>query len=365
MTRRTAVSLLAASMARAANRLPANRNVKWALGTNLWNSFPRVPFTDILDVMKDTGFIGARLTQFPQILKTYDITMDQMRKEVDRRGLSVITISFNGPAHDPARQADVLASARKAIEYLKNFGASRLVVFSPSRSQGSGEGAFKAMCECYNRLGEMAGEMGFRAGLHNHMGQMVQDSAELDRCMAMTDPKLFWLSPDTAHMHLAGIDVPAALEKYKHRLMMADYKDARQTGPKLTDNIFDLGDGEIDFPALPPRPQVGEFSILAVRRPGRGAQGTARQLRALRRIRGEPPGTRVCVSGRGAPFSELWQPTPGRRTTAFSIPTCTCGSTIPHFPSPRRRILRNATPRRRCCSTSCGPTGYPKPCSSR
>src|SRR5580658_8255698 len=135
MTRRTAVTLLAATLARSAGRLPANRNVKWALGTNLWNFFPRVPFTDILDVMKDTGFIGARLTQFPQILTTYNITMDQMRKEVEKRGLSVITISFNGAAQDPARQAEVLANAKKAMEYLKNFGAERLVVFSPSRAQ--------------------------------------------------------------------------------------------------------------------------------------------------------------------------------------------------------------------------------------
>ena len=59
--------LLAAGLGRAAGRIPANRNVKWGLGSNLWNYFPRVPFTDILDVMKDTGFIGLRLTQFPQL----------------------------------------------------------------------------------------------------------------------------------------------------------------------------------------------------------------------------------------------------------------------------------------------------------
>jgi hypothetical protein len=49
MTRRTAVTILASSPAHAANRLPANKNVKWALGSNLWNYFPRVPFTDILE----------------------------------------------------------------------------------------------------------------------------------------------------------------------------------------------------------------------------------------------------------------------------------------------------------------------------
>jgi sugar phosphate isomerase/epimerase len=252
MTRRTAVALFAGSLIRAAGRLPVNKNVKWALGSNLWNYFPRVPFTDILDVMKDTGFIGIRVTQFPQILNTYNITVDQMQKEVAKRDLHVITISFNGPTQDPARRTEVLANARKAMDFLKIFGADRLVVFSPSRAAGSGEAAFKAMCEGFNQIGEAAGEMGFRAGLHNHMGQMVQDGEELDRSMAMTDPKLFSLSPDTAHLHMAGIDVPRALEKHKNRLMLADYKDARRVAGHTTfdrNDIFDLGDGEIDFPA--------------------------------------------------------------------------------------------------------------------
>jgi sugar phosphate isomerase/epimerase len=251
MTRRATLAALTAfalPLARAAAKLPANRNVRWALGSNLWNYFPRVPFTDILDVMRDTGFIGIRVTQFPQILTTYKITQAEMEREVTKRGLHVITISFNGPAHDPARRAEVLANAKTAMGFLKGFGADMLVVFSPNRTQALGDAAFRTACECYNELGALAKDMGFRAGLHNHMGQMVQDAAELDRCMAMTDPKLFWLSPDTAHLYLAGIDVVKTLDKYRDRLMMADYKDARHVSDKLQDNIFDLGDGEIDFP---------------------------------------------------------------------------------------------------------------------
>ena len=253
MTRRETLALLAATLARAATRLPANRNVKWGLGSNLWNSFPRVPFTDILDVMKDTGFIGLRLTQFPQILETYNITAAQMEKEASKRGCRIVTISFNGPAHDPASRSEVIAKARIAMSFLKEFGAHHLVVFSPNRSNGAREGAFKAMCECFNEIGRAAGEMGFKAGLHNHMGQIVQTPGEVDRCMAMTDPKLFHFSPDTAHLHLAGCDVVKTLEKHKHRLMLADYKDARRQANAKPDafdrdTIFDLGDGEIDFP---------------------------------------------------------------------------------------------------------------------
>jgi sugar phosphate isomerase/epimerase len=250
MTRREALALLSATLARAAGSLPANRNVKWALGSNLWNYFPPVPFTDILDVMKDTGFIGVRVTQFPQILKKYDITTEQLRKEVDKRGLRVITISFNGPAHDAAQRPKMFADARTAMKFLKNFDANLLVVFSPNRSNLS-EAGFVTMCETYNHVGEIAGEMGFRAGLHNHLDQMVQNQDEVDRCMELTDPKKFWFSPDTAHLYLAGCDAAANLQKYKSRLMMMDYKDAKRepANVKFTEKIYDLGDGDIDFPA--------------------------------------------------------------------------------------------------------------------
>ena len=253
MTRRTAIGLMAAAFARAAGRLPVNKNVKWGLGSNLWNYFPRVPFTDILDLMKDTGFTGLRVTQFPQILQTYNITAAQMGQEAAKRGCHIVTISFSPPSHDAARRAEVIASAKTAMTFLKEFGAKHLVVFSPNRNNGKAPDAFKAMCDCFNEIGAAAGEMGFRAGLHNHMGQIVQTPEEVDRCMAMTDPKVFWFSPDTAHLHLAGCDTVATLEKHKARLMMADYKDAKRlkdTKPDTFDreSIFDLGDGEIDFP---------------------------------------------------------------------------------------------------------------------
>src|SRR5690242_6694609 len=178
MTRRESIALLAAALARAASRLPANRNVKWGLGSNLWKYFPTVPFTDILDVMKDTGFIGLRLTQFPKILKTYDITAEQMRKEADKRGCQIVTISFNGPTHDPARRGEVITSAKTAMNFLKELGANHLVVFPPNRKNGTDAATFKAMCETFNEIGRTAREMGFYAGLHNHIGEIVQNPDE-------------------------------------------------------------------------------------------------------------------------------------------------------------------------------------------
>src|SRR5258708_8412139 len=124
MTRRevlVALNVLAGTIGRAAERLPANKNVKWGLGSNLWNSFKGSKFTDILDVMRDTGFIGLRLTQFPRILETYSITTEQMDKEVSKRGLHVVTISFNRPAQDPPKRKELLHTANLAMTFLTNF----------------------------------------------------------------------------------------------------------------------------------------------------------------------------------------------------------------------------------------------------
>ena len=72
--RRAFLASLAATLASAAKSLPANRNIKWAVSAGLWSHYPVSPFTDILDVMRDTGFIGVRLTGYPGILKTYNLT---------------------------------------------------------------------------------------------------------------------------------------------------------------------------------------------------------------------------------------------------------------------------------------------------
>jgi sugar phosphate isomerase/epimerase len=264
------ISVLATRLARADGGMPANRNIKWALSEALWRYYPPAPFTDMLEVMRETGFIGVRLAGFPRILSDYQMTAAQMQSEVSKRQLYVITISWNGALHDPAQRQAVLESARNAMKFLADFGANHLVVFSPNRSLPATQtpAAFRELCDRCNQIGELAGEMGFTAGLHNHMGQMVQNRDEVDRFMAMTDPKLFGLSPDTCHLNLAGCDVVGTLERYKNRIRLLDYKDSKWTDPdkdwvqpngqvfpkdsqqaRFFLSSYDLGDGQVDFPA--------------------------------------------------------------------------------------------------------------------
>ncbi len=257
-------------MAAAAGRLPANKNIKWAVSLGLWNYFPKGPLTDIFDVMRDTGFIGMRITSFPSFLQRYPMTVPQIRREAEKRGVHIVTISFGGPTHIADQQKKVIADAKEAMTFLKQFDARHLVVFPPGRLK-AGEDvktAFKTMCDTFNKIGEAAGEMGFRAGVHNHLDEMVEGPEEVHQCMAMTDPKLFAFFPDTAHLHLGGSNVPEMFRRYKDRIEFMDYKDARWTTPsqdwrhatgtvlpkdsknaKFHSSIYDLGDGDIDFTA--------------------------------------------------------------------------------------------------------------------
>jgi sugar phosphate isomerase/epimerase len=249
--------------------VPKNLNVKWALSLALWRYFTHGPFTDILDMMKETGFIGIRLTSYPDFMRQYGLTQAQLQDELAQRGLHAVSISWNGPLNDPTQRKEVLASARTAMKFLAELGASHLVVFTPGRNRPGADTAagFQELCDRCNQIGELAGEMGFTAGVHNHMGQMVQTREEIDRFMAAVDPKLFGFSPDTAHLNLAGCDVVATLERYKERIHFLDYKDSRWTTPtadvvqpigrvlakdsseaRFFSSIYDLGDGQVDFP---------------------------------------------------------------------------------------------------------------------
>ena len=192
--------------------------------------------------------------------------------------------------------------------------------------------------------------MGFRAGLHNHMGQIVQTPEEVDRCMAMTDPKLFSFSPDTAHLYLAGCDVVKTLEKHKSRLMLAGLQRRERMAsdkPMLRPNIFDLGDGEIDFPGCHRVLKSIGFKGWLIRRSRYRAPGPARQLRALRRIRRGQAGVRSMSEVHAAHAAgRRGGQRPGRRTTRIIDPHVHVWKHDPEFPFAEGAHVpeRDATP---------------------
>jgi inosose dehydratase len=254
----------------------AGPNIKWAVSMFLWTSTQwgdraPVPFTDMLDVIKDVGFDGFRFVGWPEALEKYDLSMSFLDKELSKRGLRVATLSFHGDAHDPAQHAGIDKSAHGACEFLKHFGATELVVFSPKRpNKVLVREYLRIACEYYNHLGDLCAAYGIKAGLHNHsQGQLVESQDEVELMLKLTDPKRFHWAPDTVHLYMGGCNIPELFDKYTDRLICMDFIDARyefaredlhppngriekagsQNATFMLSNK-DLGDGEIDFPHL-------------------------------------------------------------------------------------------------------------------
>ena len=276
MKRRQFLTATAAALAAIRERAEAaqaagERNIRWCLSIGIWNDLPPAPFTEKLDAIKDAGFHGFRMTGFPGFLKQHDLTIPTLEKELSKRDLRIATLSFGGPADDPAKHAEIEQRAHEACQFLKTFGATELVVFAPARvNKVLVREHLRIACQFWNHLGDVCAEYGIRAGQHNHsQGALVESQDEVELMLRLTDPKKFHWAPDTIHLYLGGCNIVELFEKYNDRLIFMDYIDGKYTparedlrlasgeivkkedhGATFRLSNYDLGEGEIDFPAL-------------------------------------------------------------------------------------------------------------------
>ena len=268
---------LAALRERAESFYPATRDhIKWCVSSFLWTStqWPDegiLPYTEMLDVIRDAGFNGYRFTGWPGIIDRIGMDLSQLEKELSKRNIQIATLSFGGPADDPAKQPAMEKSARDACQFLKRFGATEMVTFSPGRpNKVLVREHLRRACAFYNRLGDVCAEYGIRTGMHNHsQGQLVETQDEIETLLRLTDPKKFHWCPDTVHLYMANCDIIGLFTKYADRLIFFDLVDAKyeyqkdemrlpngkvekagsQNGTFMLGNR-DYGDGEVDLQGI-------------------------------------------------------------------------------------------------------------------
>ena len=191
-----------------------------------------ISFEQCISDMSRAGYtgteIGNKYPKDPVVLKA----------ELLKKGLKIANSWYSSFILTKPME-EVEKDFRAKCEYLKTLGAKSIGASEQSYSiQGTDKAVFDAkyimndkewikLVNGLNHLGKVSLEYGLNLNYHHHMGTVVQTEEEVDRFMAMTDPKLVSLLYDSGHFAYCNADYLGILKKYIGRIKHIHLKDIR------------------------------------------------------------------------------------------------------------------------------------------
>jgi inosose dehydratase len=237
--------------------------VSW--GVDFADAPANPPWSTVLDEIARTG-LGALELGPVGYLPEEETTL---RGQMSRRHLTAVGSFVFEDLHDPDAHDEILAVSERACRTIAAAGGKTLVIIDRvSDERGATFGRtdearrlqdpeWRRMLDCACRIAVIAASHGLKPAFHPHAGSYVEFEEEIDRLLADTELGLCF---DTGHATIAGIDVAAALSKYRDRLAHIHLKDvdgAMLTQARtqkmtfweaLAEGLFcPIGDGVVDF----------------------------------------------------------------------------------------------------------------------
>jgi inosose dehydratase len=250
---------------------PANPDIKFGAAGYIWG-------TDLSGAVADTRRLGLQgLEPYRQHIPQYATNPAPLKAMFDAAGIALPTCSNGGAGQstnfiDPAATPQTIADHVKfAREFLVPFGATVFKINVGARPAGGpNDEQLKTMAAALNEIGRQTAAMGIRLAPHPHIWGPLERGEEVRRIMELTDPRYVWLTTDTAHLTLGGMDAVRIIDEFFPRVAHVHLKDceARYRGNAQTPtraqhdqaSVYkNLGvGGGVDFPAV--------FKVLRDRR---------------------------------------------------------------------------------------------------
>ena len=210
--------------------------------------------------------IGSHFPKDPAILK----------QELDRRNLKSIT----GWISTYLNEQPLWWNERAYLDHIYFLKATGAEVINTSDQSFSiqhqwntplknkhilNDDEWEVLAKGLNHLGRIAVDNGMKMVYHVHMTTTVQTTAEIDRMLAMTDPKYVNIIYDTGHLYFSGEDPVEVLKKYHDRIVHVHLKNVRKPAMEkcyaegksflrsIPEGVFTIpGDptGCVDFPTV-------------------------------------------------------------------------------------------------------------------
>ena len=255
----------------------ANAPCSWgALEFDLEEKSEEIGFEQVLDEIKETGYIGTELGDWGY-MPTDPV---QLRKEIENRGLELLGAFVPVALADVSKHDDGVLAALNVSKLMHSAGYEKAFIVLaddngsiPERTQNAGRiesnmGLSDAQWRDYAHGAEKIAKavkkaFGIRTVFHHHCAGYVETPQEIDKLLSLTDPKLLGLCLDMGHYAFGGGDPVEALRTYSDRIWHVHFKDfdpeIAKTSKEANGDYFDaikrgvfceLGKGGVDFEAI-------------------------------------------------------------------------------------------------------------------
>lgn len=175
-------------------------------GMNVWNGFLYDLQTRLED-LKAIGFDGVE-----RLTASSPSDAMNLAEKFHRLGMDFSTV--NGP--NVSNGLSWTCALGKPYVWLTPGPATRDV-------------SMELYCRRAKRMIEVANAMNVEVGVHNHLGAVVEQQAELDHFL--TEIPRAKLILDVGHLHGAGGDCVGTIEKYADRIIAMHFKDIEVVDP--------------------------------------------------------------------------------------------------------------------------------------
>lgn len=245
-----------------------------------------IGYAQMLDELTETGYVGTELGDWGYM----PTDPEQLRTELQGRGLVMVGAYVQGAFRDPAAHDEVRDRAVRTAQLIRAVaedGPGRQLPFliladengsDPIRTQHAGRATpdmalgadeWRTFAAGVEAVARAAFDLtGLQTAFHSHCAGFVETPDETARLLDLTNPEVVGLVLDTGHYTFgSGVNDPrgalAGLERFGDRVLHVHYKDcdpvvadrSRAEGwayfKAIGEGVFcELGHGCVDFPAV-------------------------------------------------------------------------------------------------------------------
>jgi sugar phosphate isomerase/epimerase len=249
-------------------------NIRYGISGQVWEGdgvLVKAWGGNIEEGIKETARMGFQgIEPFRQHIVKYLAQPMALKKLLDASGIAMLSCSNGGPnmssdfidrEKTPQTVKDYVAFAR---DFILPVAGPTAFKFNMGRRPEGGvmtDDHIKILADTLNEIGRQTKAFGIKAAPHPHIWGPMEREHEVRRALELTDPNYVWITADTAHLTLGGMDPVKIFQDYFPRIAEIHYKDCdpvyrgnTQTPTQAMHQhktlYLNLGSGGVDLPAI-------------------------------------------------------------------------------------------------------------------